>query len=180
MFSFSCSGNHFFHIHDSGKKTGLVNLSIKRIWKVIYTYWGFVRYDFVCFFISATRVHPSSYLRNGCHLSSKIWDGENCCICSVNSSANRTSRWPGCCSCSLPHKRISLPGMLYDFEFDIIMDSNFSLFLMFMCICNCCVFLSFWLDDFLVKYMFLYILNYFYNSTDLPWIWEVQYLFAWH
>ena len=114
-FSFSCTGNNFFHIHDSGKKTGLVNLSIKRIWKVIYTYWGIVRYDFVCFFISATWVHPSSYIRNGCHLSSKIWDGENCCICSVDSSANRTSCWPGCCSCSLPHKGISLPGILFDF-----------------------------------------------------------------
>lgn len=89
----------------------LVNLSIKRIWQIIYTYWGFVHYNFVCFFISATRVHPSSNFRNGCHLPSKIWDGKDSCFCSFNSPANWSCSWSSCCSRSLPHERTSLSGM---------------------------------------------------------------------
>lgn len=110
----SCAGNYYFHIHDLGQKTGLINLSIKRIWMVIYTYWGLVCCNFVWFFNSATWVYPPSYLRNGCHLSSEIWDGENCCLCSIDSSADWTRCWSSCCSRSLSHKRTCLPGMSND------------------------------------------------------------------
>ena len=116
FFLLCCAGNYYFHNHDLGKKTGLISLSIKRIWKVIYTYWGVVSYNFVWFFISATRVHPPSYLRNGCHLSSEIWNGQNCCLCSIHSSADWTSCWSSCCPCSLPHKRTSLPGTWNNFN----------------------------------------------------------------
>lgn len=100
-----------FYTHDLGQKTGLVNLSVKRMWEVFNTYSGFVHHNFVCFFISATWMHPSSYLRNGCPLSSKVGDGENCCFRSIYSAANWTCCWPSCCSCPLSYKRAGLPGM---------------------------------------------------------------------
>ena len=37
--------------------------------------------NFFWFHISATRVHPSSNSWDGCHMSSKIWDGEDCSFC---------------------------------------------------------------------------------------------------
>ena len=110
LFSLNLSGNHYYHIMISSRNW-LVNLSIKRTWKVMYTYWGFVCYNFLCFFISATRMHPSSYFRNGCHLPSKVWNGKDCCICSFNTSANWSYPWSSCSSCSLSYKRTSLSGM---------------------------------------------------------------------
>ena len=89
----------------------LVNLYLKRIWQIIYTYWGFIHYNFVCFFIIATRMHPSSNLRNGCRLPSEIWDGKYCCFCFVNTSASWSCSGSSCGSCSLPHKRTGLSGI---------------------------------------------------------------------
>ncbi|KAF5466733.1 hypothetical protein F2P56_016633 [Juglans regia] len=36
-FEHPSEGNYYCHIHDLGQKTGLINLSIKRTWTVIYT-----------------------------------------------------------------------------------------------------------------------------------------------
>ena len=96
-------------------------------------------------------------------MSSEIWDGKNCCLCSVNSSADRASCWSSCCSCSLPHKRISLPGK--PFEYDIIVDNSG--------ICNddvnlpvhiCVIMLS---DNFHAAFLFLIGFSSFYDYTDL-------------
>ena len=173
FYSLSCAGNYYFHIHDLGKKTGLINLSIKRIWMVIYTYWGLVCCNFVWFFNSATRVHPPSYLRNGCHLSSEIWDGENCCLCSIDSSADWTCGWSSCCSHSLSHKRTCLPGMSNDCD-SRLNDlwwcySNQNDFFVWACI-SILVFLLafsilyfFFLIMFLFFYFILFLFIFFYN-----------------
>lgn len=87
----------------------VVILSSERGRNIIFTYQGFLRCNFL-WFISPTWMHSSSYIGYGCHMPSKIWDGENRCFCAVNFATNWNGCWASCCTCSLSHEGVSLSG----------------------------------------------------------------------
>ena len=84
----------------------------KRSEGLCLTYKWFVGSGFLWWFISATRMHPSSHPGDGCYMPSQIWNGKNCCFCSLIPPANRPCGGPSFCSSIVSYKRVGLPGIL--------------------------------------------------------------------
>lgn len=100
-------------IHDFHPKIDLVHhFQLNYCWRTFLLIEDSFVWIFFLLLVSATRMHTSSHPGNGCYLSSEVWYGKNCCLCSVYPTTDWTCCRPSSCPCPVPYKRTSISGSL--------------------------------------------------------------------